>query len=356
MTETPDLLIEKPAAEDIVPGPGGTDALSDILTVFRVTGAALLRAEFTSPWGCDNPPASAVASLLHPGAARLIIFHIVSEGRCWVEVDGHERCMLEEGDIVGFPHGHAHRMGNGRVDLVPIASLFPPPPWRELPVLRHGGTGALTRVLCIYLRCDLLLFGPFLAGLPEVLVIRRDDGASGQWFNANMRYLVDEATRGKPGASCLMARLTELLFIEMLRRHMAQLRPEDGGWLAALKDRHICRSLTALHLRPSEAWSVEALAREAGLSRSALIRRFDRLLAISPMRYLATWRLHLAAQALRDGTENIASVAWQSGYGSEEAFSRAFKRCFGASPAVWRRSTREMGGRRVTSERQLEHH
>jgi AraC family transcriptional regulator, alkane utilization regulator len=341
MTETPDLLIEKPAAEDAVPGPVGTDALSDILTVFRVTGAALLRAEFKAPWGCDNPPASMVANLLYPGANRLIIFHIVAEGSCWVEVDGHERYMLERGDIVGFPHGHAHRMGNGQVDLVPIASLFPPPPWRALPVLRHGGTGELTRVLCIYLRCDLLLFEPFLAGLPRVLIVRRDEGASGQWFDANLRYLVNEATRGRPGTSCLMARLTELLFIEMLRRHMAQLRGEDVGWLAALKDRHICRALTALHLRPGDPWTVEALAREAGLSRSALGRRFDRLLAMSPMRYLSTWRLHLAAQALRNGTESVARIAWQSGYGSEEAFSRAFKRCFSTSPAVWRRSTRE---------------
>jgi AraC family transcriptional regulator, alkane utilization regulator len=140
-----------------------------------------------------------------------------------------------------------------------------------------------------------------------------------------------------------MARLTELLFIEMLRRYMAQLHEEDVGWLAALKDRHTCRALTALHARPTEPWTVETLASEVGLSRSALVRRFDRLLAMSPMRYLATWRLHLAARALRDGTENIAAIAWQSGYGSEEAFSRAFKRCFGTSPAAWRRSNRETG-------------
>ncbi len=337
MTETSDLLIEKPFVPDAIPGPSGTDALSDILRVFRVTGAALLRGEFKSPWGCHNPPASAVARLLHPGANRLIIFHIIAKGRCWVEVDGDERYMLEEGDVVGLPHGHAHRMGNGEVELVPIDSLFPPPPWTELPVLTHGGTGELTRVLCIYLRCDLLLFDPFLASLPTLLVVRREKGTDGQWLDVNMRFLVNEAVRGQPGSSCLTARLTELLFIEMLRRYMAQLREEDVGWLAALKDGHICRALTALHSRPAEPWTVEILAGEAGLSRSALVRRFDRLLAMSPMRYLATWRLHLAAQALRDGTKNIATIAWQSGYGSEEAFSRAFKRCFAFSPAAWRR-------------------
>ncbi|GLQ53685.1 AraC family transcriptional regulator [Devosia nitrariae] len=338
MTETSDFLTEKPGIGEAVPGPSGTDVLSEILRVFRVTGAALLRAEFSAPWGCDNPPASAVASLLHPGATRLIIFHIVAEGTCWIEVDGEERRVLHEGDIVGLPHGHAHRMGSGEVELVPIASLFPPAPWAELPVLIHGGDGAPTRIVCIYLHCDLLLFGPFLASLPTLLVVRREEGPSGQWFDANMRYLVAEAVRGRPGASCLMARLTELLFIEILRRYMAQLRAEDVGWLAALNDRYACRALNAFHSRPAESWTVEMLAREAGLSRSALVRRFHRLLSMSPIRYVATWRLHLAAQAVRDGSETIATIAEQAGFGSEEAFSRAFKRCFGSSPSAWRRS------------------
>lgn len=338
MTETSDLLIEKPIVGEAVPGPSGSDVLSDILRVFRVTGAALLRAEFNAPWGCDNPPASAVARVLHPGATRLIIFHVVAEGNCWVEVDGHERCMLQEGDIVGFPHGHAHRMGNGQVELIPIASLFPPPPWRELPVLTHGGDGALTRIVCIYLRCDLLLFDPFLASLPTLLVMRRDEGPRGHWLEANINYLVGEATRSQPGTSCLMARLTELLFIEILRRHMAQLRDEDVGWFAALNDRHIRRVLNAIHTRPGHQWTVATLAHEAALSRSALARRFHKRLAMSPIRYLATWRLHRAAQALIADRENIAAIAEQAGYGSEQAFSRAFSRRFGSAPAAWRKS------------------
>lgn len=336
MTQTSDLLIETPDFAQPVPGPDGTDVLSDILRVFRVTGAALLRADFNAPWGCDNPPASAVARLLHPQATRVIIFHIVAEGSCWVEVDGEERCVLNEGDIVGFPHGHGHRMGSGEIERVPIESLFPPPPWTRLPVLTHGGTGALTRVVCIYLHCDLFLFEPFLASLPTVLVIRRDRGVAAQWFDANVRFLVSEAVTSRPGASCMMARLTELLFIEMLRRYMAELREGDVGWLAALKDRHLCRALTAFHTRPTEQWTVEMLAREARLSRSALVRRFGRQLSMSPIRYLATWRLHLAAQALHNGNETIAAIAEHTGYGSEEAFSRAFKRSFGASPAAWR--------------------
>jgi AraC-like DNA-binding protein len=170
------------------------------------------------------------------------------------------------------------------------------------------------------------------------MIVRRDQGPSGQWFDANMRYLVGEAVRGRPGTSCMMARLTELLFIEMLRLNMAKLRDEDVGWLAALNDRHTCRALNLFHSRPADPWTVEVLAREVGLSRSALVRRFDRLLDMSPIRYLTTWRFHLAAQVLREGSDQVATVADRVGYESEEGFSRALKRYFGVAPAAWRQS------------------
>ena len=338
MTQTPDLLMETPFFDDAAPGPSGIDVLSDILRVFHVTGAALLRGEFGAPWAWHAPPSSEIANLLHPGATQLIIFHIVAEGSCWVEVDGEERCMLRSGDIVGFPHGHAHRMGSGKAELIPIASLFPALPWMDLPVVAHGGTGERTHIVCVYLRCDHLSFEPFLASLPKLIIVRRDQGPSGQWFDANMRYLVAEAVRARPGTSCMMARLTELLFIEMLRLQMAQLREADVGWLAALNDRYTYRALNLFHSRPADRWTVETLAREVGLSRSALVRRFDRMLNMSPIRYLATWRLHLAAQALREGSNPIAAIADEVGYESEEGFSRAFKRYFGAAPAAWRQS------------------
>jgi AraC-like DNA-binding protein len=338
MTKTPNFLMKTPILDEAVPGPGGTDVLSDILRVFRVTGAALLRGEFNSPWAWETPPASMIASLLHPGATRLIIFHIVAEGSCWLEVDGEERRVLAEGDIVGFPHGHAHRMGNGEADLVPLASLLPPSPWRELPVLMCGGNGERTQIVCIYLRCDSLLFDPFFASLPTLMIVRRDQVPSGEWFDANLHYLVGEAVKGRPGTSCVMARLTELLFIEILRLHMAQIRDQDVGWFAALNDRYTSRALNMFHSRPAEQWTVEMLAGEIGLSRSALARRFHQLLNMSPIHYLATWRLHLAARALRDGNETIAAIAEQVGYGSEEGCSRAFRRCFGASPSAWRQS------------------
>jgi AraC family transcriptional regulator, alkane utilization regulator len=223
MTQTPDLLTETPFFDDAAPGPSGIDVLSDILRVFHVTGAALLRGEFGAPWAWHAPPSSEIAKLLHPGATQLIIFHIVAEGSCWVEVDGEERRMLRSGDIVGFPHGHAHSMGSGEAELIPIASLFPSPPWMKLP----------------------------------------DQGPPGQWFDANMRYLASEAVRARPGTSCMMARLTELLFIEMLRLQMAQLCEEDVGWLAALNDRYTSCALNCFTAGPptggrSRPWPVKS--------------------------------------------------------------------------------------------------
>ena len=339
----PNYLIETPIFEQAVPGPNGTDVLSDVLRVFRVTGAALLRGEFSWPWAWETPPASAIANLLHPSATRSIIFHIVAEGSCWLEIDGEKRCMLAKGDIVGFPHGNAHRMGNGRTDITPFASLLPPPPWHELPILTCGGSGETTKIVCVYLRCDSLLFDPFIASLPKLLIMRCDGLTSGQWVEASVQYLISEVVKGRAGTSCIMARLTELLFVEILRLHLAQVRDEDIGWFAALRDRHVCRVLNVFHSQPAKQWTVEMLSREVRLSRSALARRFHYLLNMPLMHYLATWRLHLAAQDLKFSDVPIKMIAERIGYDSEEAFSRAFKRHFGLPPGDWRRRQASQG-------------
>jgi AraC-like DNA-binding protein len=345
MTEMPNSLTGMPSPADAVPGPSGTDVLSDVLRVFRVTGAALLRGDFRAPWSWVTPPASAIARMLHPGATRLVIFHIVAEGGCWVEVAGNPRVALEAGDVVGFPHGHVHTMGGGAGAVtVPIASLFPPQPWNELPVLRQGGTGALTRIVCVYLRCDEFVFNPLLDSLPEVLVARpRQEGAA-QWLRTNLHYMIAEANGGTAGSACLLARMTELLFLEVLRVHLLALRTQDVGWLAALKDPHVSRVLHLFHSDPGRTWSKAVLARHAGLSRSALDERFRTLMGTSPGRYLTRWRLQRAAQALRHSRAGIAQIATDVGYGSEEAFSRAFKRFAGASPATWRRRSADDEG------------
>lgn len=342
MTETPKLVIETPVQGRRVPGPDGTDVLSAVLRLFRASGAALLTGEFTEPWAWEASPASELAALLQLRSTRIVIFHIVAEGECWVETDRTPRAVLRAGDVVGFPHGDAHRMGAGeRVRPIPVASLYPPPPWNGLPAVRHGGDGTLSRIVCVYLRCDELLFSPLLASLPAALIVRPSGEAAAHWIEATVRYIVAEAQNGQPGGADMIARLTELLFIEILRMHMARLGEHDTGWLAALGDPHVGRALQAFHSRPAHPWTAGELAREVGLSRSALVERFHRRLETSPMRYLALWRVQLAMQALESSDAPLAAIAAEAGYGSEEAFSRAFKRLTGTSPATWRRQRRD---------------
>jgi AraC-like DNA-binding protein len=340
MIETP-----YPDLDGVVPGPAGNDVLSDALRVFRVTGAALLRGEFKAPWAWDSPPASMIAAALHPGATRLMLMHIVTEGSCWVELDGMPRRPLPQGSIVGFPQGSAHRMGAGDGSRsVPVTDLMPSPPWTELPVLHHGEQGDLTRLVCVYLRCDDLPFNPILSSLPPALVVLPDENPVSRWIEASVPCFVAEASSGRPGCGYMLSRLTELLFMEILRGHIARLHGGSTGWLAALGDRYLARTLAAIHAHPQRAWTVLELARLSGLSRTALVERFHRVLGSTPMRYVAMWRLQLAAQALLGTDKGVAMIAEDAGYGSEEAFSRAFKRHTAASPGQWRSARRRPPG------------
>lgn len=340
MRDAPDVLTETPF-DAPAPGPAGLDVLSDALRVVRASGALLLRGDFSAPWALAAPESEAIARVVHPDGSRLVILHLVAEGRCWIRASGCDPVELEAGELVLFPRGHAHVLGWGDAAAVPVSALLPAPPWVDLPSLRLDGGGGATRIVCCYLRCDPLLFHPFLDGLPAVLRVRAEDAAAREWFRASVRYVAAEAARGGPGASALVARLTELLFLEAVRSHLWRMGPDEVGWLAALRDPWVSRALHALHARPAQGWSVAALAREVGLSRSALMARFRRLLSVSPMRYLALWRLQLASQRLHATADGLSEIATDVGYGSEVAFSHAFKRFTGVSPAAWRRARRE---------------
>lgn len=334
MIKRTEALIEE---SEVVPGPAGNDVLSDALSVFRVTGAALLRGEFSEPSTVDVPGASAYARFLHPGVKTLMVLHIIAEGNCWMEVEGSPRQFLPKGAIVGFPQGGAHRLSvGGGAEPVNVSELLPSPPWTELPVLRHGGGGAATCLVCVYLRCDELISNPILSSLPPVLVVSPDRDGEGEWLAANAQQIVREAMIARPGSGCLIARLTELLFIEILRRHIASIKEDSRGWLAALTDRHLAQALACFHRHPAKPWTLDEVARHAGMSRTALIERFQRVLDTAPMRYLTLWRLQLAVQALRNTHKTIAQIAADVGYGSETALSHAFKRETGHSPAAWR--------------------
>ena len=312
------------------------EELAGALSHVRLEGAFFLRAEYTEGWAYQSPPASDLVSLLRPGRPRLILFHIVADGSCWIEVTGGERHHAEQGDVIVLPYGDQHCMGGSQPSPpVPIAGLLEPPPWRQFPVIRYGGGGRRTAIVCGYLDSSDLLFAPALRALPPVFVVR-PAGAAASWVQASIAYALEQTTPHQH-ATAASARLPELLLIEVLRLHLQSAPAADRGWLAALADPVLAPALAAIHQHPAERWTVNDLAARASVSRSLLDQRFRDVLGRPPIRYLTDWRMHLARDLLTTTTLPVVAVAHRCGYDSEEAFSRAYKRVTGHPPSRQRR-------------------
>jgi AraC-like DNA-binding protein len=311
------------------------DPLELALQRLRLEGAIFLRAEYTESWEYESLGPE-VAEVLHPGARRVILFHIVAAGRCWIACPPGERHWADAGDVIVLPYGNQHHMG-GTEDAQPvsIASFLPPMPWAEFPVLRHGGGGSETKVVCGYLHCADPLFDPALGVFPPVFVARPPEGPAARWVEASVAYAI-EASRSSGTPTPTATRLPELMLVEMLRLHLATAPATARGLVAALRDPALAPALALLHGEPERKWTVEELASRAAVSRSVLDERFRRFLGRSPIRYLAEWRMHVAADLLATTELGVAAVAHRVGYDAEEAFSRAFKRHHGRSPAFWR--------------------
>lgn len=314
------------------------DALSEILRVVRLASAIFFNAKFTAPWCYQSGSADSVAPLLEPGAERVVIFHLVTEGECCVELENQPPLRLSAGDVVLFPQGDAHRMASE-------PGLSPPSGGRLNAVLSrrprqlvYGGGGATTRIVCGYLACDARLARMLLAGLPPVVRVNVRGSNAGMWLEASVRYALAEARSPRPGGAGVLAKLSEVLFIEVLRMHMNEQGADRTGWLAGMGDRIVGTALNALHAKPAHAWSLEELARAAGTSRSVLAERFQHLVGSSPMQYLTQWRMLLAANLLCRGNAPLARIAEEVGYQTDTAFSRAFRREYGVPPAAWRRN------------------
>jgi len=329
MIETPRVLPETPAA---------TDLLSDLLGSMHLSGAVFLRTEFREPWSILTPDACLLAHLLRLRSERTIPFHIIAEGGCRLEMEGHEPVWLDEGDAVLLPYGNAHVLsGRNRSDTVPVGALVPPPPWDGIQVLRHGGEGTPTQLVCGFLQCDELRFHPILRHLPGIIHVSPTAAPGDEWLAGTIRHTAHEACQARPGARCVVPLLTELLFVEILRTHMQSLSSDEVGWFAALNDPVVGVALKCLHAAPLAPWDVDGLARRVGVSRSVLAGRFRHFLGQPPMQYLTHWRLQLAAQTLKESTLPMKRIAEQAGYESEAAFSRSFRRHFGQPPAAWRK-------------------
>ena len=312
------------------------DALSDALRVLRLNGAVFLDADFTEPWCVVSDPRGNNA--LMAGWPDIVFFHVLVEGRCRSRlVDGGETLDLAAGDLLMLPRGTRHLMGSDlRLPATPANSMVKPGP-ASLMRIDHGGGGERTRFVCGYLHCDERLCGQMLDALPKMLRVPLGDGPANGWVQGLLAAGTQESAAARPGSETMLAKLSELLFVEALRRYIETLPEQQTGWLAGLRDRFVGRALALLHERPEHDWTVEELAEKVGLSRSSLAQRFTDFLGQPPMQYLTRWRLTIAAQRLRNEHASLARIAADCGYDSEAAFNRAFKRTFATTPAAWRR-------------------
>ncbi len=316
------------------------DALSDVLRVAQLTGGVFLHAEFVGPWcmaGRVGP--EQCAPMLGP-ASHLMPYHYVLEGEMRVRVEGGEAITLRAGDVVLFPRNDVHLLGSD-LDRPPVMArdLIEPPKDGGLSSIRYGGDdGVRSRVVCGFLGCDGAQENPVISTLPAAIRLTIEESGGAEWIRSTFQYAADELAVGRPGSETVLAKLSELLFVEAVRRYAESLPEGETGWLAGLRDPHVARALALLHRDLHRPWTADALGREVGLSRSALTDRFTRLIGVAPMHYLASWRMQVAAQELRSRNTSLLQVANKVGYESEAAFSRAFKRAFGQAPATWRRS------------------
>jgi AraC-like DNA-binding protein len=314
------------------------DALSEAMRAVRVTSALFFNGEFSAPWRFATPAQDKVAPTVSPQSEHLVLFHLVTDGIAIARTAGHDEIALEAGDIVVFPHGDAHEMWNGKsTKLFPSTRLLPKLAKGELAAEKWGGGGTVTKIICGYFGCERHAQSSFLSGLPPIFKVNVRGSATGGWIENAICNGVNEIESQRAGRSAVLAKLAETLFVETLCRYMDELPPERSGWLATARDPKVGNALAHLHRDPARAWTLPDLARESGTSRTVLADRFAQLMGEPPLAYLARWRLQLAARRLMTTDRKVLQVAYDVGYESEAAFSRAFRREFGMPPARYRR-------------------
>jgi AraC-like DNA-binding protein len=325
-----------------------TDTLSDVLRSVRLRGAVFYYLSFGHEWAVEAPSAKEIAGAVIPGAEHVMEYHVITKGSGWAAIVGEPPARLETGDIVMFPHGDAHVLSSApgirptrlgpdwvyatRDDPKPIPIVF-----HTLHEFSYGAPApeSPTNVACGFLGCDLRPFNPLIATLPRLLHLPA--ASDGAWISQVMQQAVNASQNKRPGGDAVLERISEMMFVDAVRRHVERLPDASTGWLAGLRDRHVGRALALIHENPARAWTIDALADEIALSRSAFYERFVRLIGQPPMQYLTQWRMQAAATLLRQSRAPVASIALDVGYESEAAFTRAFKRLVGTPPASWRR-------------------
>jgi len=330
-------------SSDLPAPPSGADVLSDVLGSVRLTGSMLFLVDAHSPWKSWAPEAEAFRRVVLPQAQHMVSYHIVTRGRCWAGLRDTPPERFESGDVLVIPHGDAYFLADtpeatASYGAEEAVMFFRQMAAGELPsVVAEGGSGAEhTQFICGFLGCDMRPFNPVLAALPRLIHLRAASPAADR-MRPLIEFALCELHGPSSGGRSVLLRLAELMFIEVVRRHLEAVSTGQADWLAGLHDPLVARTLSLLHGAPARRWTLEALAAQAGTSRSVLAERFTQFVGQPPMHYLTQWRMQLAARLLGDPGVKVATVASALGYESEAAFSRAFKRCTGAAPAQWRR-------------------
>jgi AraC-like DNA-binding protein len=310
--------------------PKTLDPLGEALHFLRMSGVFYCRSEFTSPWGLELPPFE-----------DCVMFHMVTAGECWVEVDGQAPHLLRPGELLLVPHGAGHRLAS--TPGAASAKLFDLP--REqvserFEILRHGGGGEAATAVCGVVQFDSPAAKQLIRLLPHLITVSAWSGApQTEWIQSTLRFMADEAREARAGGETVITRLADILVVQAIRAWMARDPAAQTGWLGALQDKQIGRAIAAIHRRVDHAWTLPALAEQAGMSRSAFAQRFSKLVGEPAMRYVTRWQMQTALNWLKAG-DSIGAVAARLGYDSEAAFSRTFKRMVGMSPGAARRHSR----------------
>jgi AraC-like DNA-binding protein len=328
------------------------DILSDVLRSVRLRSAVFYHVSGVGEWAAVAPPSRDIARAVMPDTDHLMEFHVVTRGECWATIAGQPPLRLRHGDIIVLPQGDAHVVSSTpgiKADVDVDSYLEMRRNQRPFRLHYAGGSvpqqspdtaadGAATRLVCGFIGCDARPYNPLLATLPRLLHLPATATGRSEHF---ARLAAEESAERRPGADALLERLSEMMFVDAVRRYVDELPQTSIGWLAGLRDRHVGRALGLLHEHPAADWTVDELSRQVGLSRSALHERFIELIGQPPIQYLTQWRMQCAARLLRETQATVASVALDVGYDSEAAFARAFKRTVGLPPATWRRRQAE---------------
>lgn len=303
------------------------DVLTEVLNSLHLQGSLYVRAAFTAPWGVRFTPAPAAA------------FHILEEGACWLQLDDEPAPrLLTQGDIVVIPQRRGHQLSDDPTSPIRAQiAVRDQASQHHCQFVHAGGGGAQTTMICGMFQFENHAHQPWLRSLPALLHIPGHLRQQNEWFDLTLKFLAYETAEPRPGAVIMTRRLADALFIQLVRVWLETQPAAALGWLGALRDPVVGTALGHLHRDPSHPWTVAALAQEVGLSRSAFAARFTQLVGEPPLHYLTRWRMHIAVGLLRDETVGIKEVALRTGYGSEAAFSIAFKRHFGLAPGAYRR-------------------